>query len=113
RDPAQLWNHLASRLLQGGDEFETQATLLLLVYAGTSANAELPLDRIAALLTELGWRHGDGRPLEGHELYRLSTFHLLENVSDQPVSWRTRNRLSTAAAALARAALCRRRMDGL
>lgn len=113
RDPAQLWNHLASRLLQGGDEFETQATLLLLVYAGTSANAELPLDRIASVLTELGWRHGDGRPLEGHELYRLSAFHLLENVSDRPVSWRTRNRLSTAAAALARAALCRRRVGGL
>ena len=40
-----------------------QASLLILAYAAASADAELPLGAIAALLTELGWRHEDGRPL--------------------------------------------------
>lgn len=61
RDPAKLWDHLAMRLVPGGDDsFEGQATLLLLAYAGSSDNSELPLDQVAMALTELGWRHSDG-----------------------------------------------------
>jgi hypothetical protein len=110
RDPSKLWNHLASRLLPGNDDtFETHSTLLLLVYAGTSNNSDLPLDRVATALSELGWRHRDGRTLDGYELYRLPAFDVLINVSDQPVSRGDRRRISSAAATLARAALCHQR----
>jgi hypothetical protein len=112
RDPSKLWNHLALRLLPGNDDtFETDATLLLLVYAGTSTNSDLPLDQIATALTELGWRHHDGRTLNGYELYRLPAFDVLINVSDQPVPRGDRRRISSAAATLARAALCHQRGD--
>jgi hypothetical protein len=106
RDPSKLWNHLASRLLPGNDDtFESHATLLLLAYAGASNTSELPLDEIATALTELGWRHPDGRPVSGSSLYRVSAFDVLINVSDHPLTWDERHRITPAAATLARAAL--------
>ena len=103
---------LAARLLPGTDDtFETQATLLLLAYAGSSNNSELPLDEIATALNEFGWRHPDGRPVSGSALYRLPAFDVLINVSDRPASWDERRRISPAAATLARAAL-HYRIDG-
>lgn len=111
RDPSKLWNHLASRLLPGNDNtFETHSTLLLLAYAGTSNNSDLPLDRVTTALSELGWRHHDGRALNGYELYRLPAFDVLINVSDRPVTRSNRRRVSSAAATLARAALCHQRV---
>ena len=110
RDPAELWNHLAHRLPTGKDgTFESHATLLLLAYAATSNNSDnLPLDQIATALTELGWRHPDGRTLAGYELYRMPAFDMLINISDQPVPLGHRRRITPAAATLARAALCHR-----
>src|SRR5690606_17347714 len=53
RDPAVLWEHLARRLAPGDEStFEGQASLLLLAYAGSSADGDVPLDEIAAALTE-------------------------------------------------------------
>jgi hypothetical protein len=105
-DLSKLWDHLASRLLPGnGDTFTSQATLLLLAYAGSSSNSRLPLDEIANALTELGWRHPDGRPVGGSSLYRVPAFDVLINVSDHPRSWDEGPRISPAAATLARAAL--------
>lgn len=108
RDPAKLWAHLADRLVpaRAGD-FETQATLLLLAYAATSPGASIPRGQVAAALSELGWHHRDGRPLEGAEVFRLRVFHTLVNVADTPASFRHRDQVSPAAAALARAALTR------
>ncbi|MFZ0832875.1 MAG: plasmid pRiA4b ORF-3 family protein [Mycobacterium sp.] len=109
RDPAKLWEHLAARLVPGmPDTFECQATLLFLAYAASSINAAPPLDEIATALTELGWRHPDGPPVRGSLLYRLSAHDVLTNVTDRPASWDER-RISAAAAALARAALRRRK----
>ena len=106
RDPAKLWDHLAMRLVPGGDDsFEGQATLLLLAYAGSSDNSELPLDQVAMALTELGWRHSDGAPVSGSSLYRVPAYDVLINISDHPTSWAKRHRISPAAATLARAAL--------
>jgi hypothetical protein len=108
RDPARLWDHLASRLLPGDDDgFATPATLLLLLYAATSADADLPLDRIAAALTELGWGHTDHRPVGGYEIRHLAAFDVLANMTDGQA--RRRAPVSAAAASLARAALSRRR----
>ncbi|MDZ4233218.1 MAG: plasmid pRiA4b ORF-3 family protein, partial [Dietzia sp.] len=106
RDVNALWKHLAGRLIpKSGDKFETQATLLTLAYAAASANAELPLVRIAAMLTELGWRHGDGRPVTASALRHLPVYEVLINLTDQPVTLRRMNAISPAAAALARSAL--------
>ncbi len=111
RDPSKLWNHLASRLLPTDDDtFEAHATLLLLFYAGTSSNSGLALAQVAAALTELGWRHRDGRILEGYELYDFPTIDVLRNISDQPASRRDRLRITSAAATLARAALRHQRI---
>jgi len=106
RDPSTLWKHLASRFLPGDDDtFENQSTLLMLAYAGTSNDSELPLDQIANALSELGWRHHDGRALNGYELYRLPALDVLRNVSDKPLTSSDRLRITSAAATLARAAL--------
>lgn len=106
RDVDTLWQHLAGRLVpKAGDTFGVQATLLILFYAAASADADLPFDEVAALLAELGWRHSDGRPVEGSALRHLPAWTILTNVSDRPVPWQRHNIVSPAAAALARDAL--------
>ena len=106
RHPLNLWRHLADRLIpEKPGEFETIASLLFLAYAGTSPDGAVPLEEVAAALSELGWQHRDGRPLEGYEIYQLDVFNTLVNVADGPVTRGDRNRISPAAAALARAAL--------
>ncbi len=108
RDPAVLWEHLARRLGPGDEStFEGQASLLLLAYAGSSADGDVPLDEIAAALTELDWRHADGDVVRDGVLYWLPTYLALINVSDRPRVWAHRRWISPAASALARAALRR------
>ncbi|MDP4014566.1 MAG: plasmid pRiA4b ORF-3 family protein [Candidatus Nanopelagicales bacterium] len=108
RDPQKLWSHLAARLVPNkGGEFESVATLLMLAYAGSSPGTVLPRKLVAAALSDLGWRHPDGSPLEGYELYRLAVLDTLINVTDKRVSLGGRGWVSPAAAALARAALRR------
>jgi hypothetical protein len=105
RDPAQLWRHLASRLtLAAGGRFEQEAGLLLLLFAGTSPEQEAPLRRIAEVLTELGWQHPDGVPVQDYELYALPARVVLGNVTRQ-MRPRARFWISDDAAALARTAL--------
>jgi len=104
RDPARLWDHLTSRLLPGDDDgFGTPATLLLLLYTATSAGVALPLDRIAAALTALGWCRENRLPLSGYEIQTLPAFQLLSNVTDTS----SQAPVSDTAAAMAHAALCR------
>ena len=106
--PEALWNHLADRLLPTADGFDAEATLLVLVFAASSPGAELDVDQIAAALTQLGWRTGDGDPVEGYELYRLAAVELLCNVGGEPTDPVARWRVSPIAAQLAHAALHRR-----
>lgn len=106
RDPATLWHHLADHLVPDKpDSFECAGTLLLLAYAGSAGTQELPLPQLADALTELGWRHHDGSTVDSYDAYHLRAFRVLANVTDGPVAHGTRNRVSPAAAALARAAL--------
>jgi hypothetical protein len=106
RDADTLWEHLAGRLIPKSDEkFESQASLLLLIYAAASAGSKLPFKKVAALLNELGWRHSDGRPVHESSLYQLPVYNVLLNVTEQPVTAPRRNIVSPGAAALARLAL--------
>lgn len=106
RDVNALWTHLASRLNpKPGDEFHVQAGLVMLAYAADSPNAELPLNTISAILTELGWRHANGTPVTDSALRHLPVYEVLTNVTDQPVTWRRRDLISPVAARLARKAL--------
>ncbi|MGE2689095.1 plasmid pRiA4b ORF-3 family protein [Mycolicibacterium pulveris] len=108
RDPRALWDHLARRLVPGDEStFEGQASLLLLAYAGSSGDGDLPFDEIAAALTELDWRHADGAAVQGYDLYRLPAYLALVNVADRPRNRTQFHWISPAAAALARAALRR------
>jgi len=100
-----LWNHLADRLVPNTDGFDTDATLLLLLYAATSPDSELPLDTIAAALTHLGWQSSDGTPIVGYDLYQLRALDVLRNVATAHVSRSTRWRIDDIVAELARAAL--------
>lgn len=107
RDPRRLWDLLADNLIPAADGCHRDATLVLLVYAASSAGHRIPLEPIAEALAHLGWRHRDGRSLEGHELDRLTAFDTLVNVSDRPAKLGDRKWISPTAAALARAALRR------
>jgi hypothetical protein len=100
-----LWNQLAARLVPSTEGFDTDATLLLLLYAATSRGSELPFDTIAAALTHLGWQGGDGTSVVGYDLYRLRAVDVLRNVSTAHVSRGRRWRIDDEVAELARAAL--------
>ena len=100
-----LWNHLADRLVPGTNGFETDATLLLLLYAATSPDSELPLDTIAAALTQLGWQSSDGTAIVDHDLYRLRARDVLWNMSPSRATGVGRWHIDPPVAELARAAL--------
>lgn len=107
-DVAKLRDQLAERIGRiDEDPWTSQATLLLLLYAATSADAELPLEAVAAALREFGWRDARG-PIQAHHLYGVDALSVLRNVSAQAVSFEDRLHISPAAAALAREALTRR-----
>jgi hypothetical protein len=100
-----LWNHLADRLIPNTDGFDTDATLLLLLYTSTSPDRELALDTIAAALTHLGWQGHDGTPVAGYDLYRLRAVDVLRNLSTAQASRGSRWQVDRLVAELARAAL--------
>lgn len=104
-DIAKLRRHLVERLARIDDDpWTQQSTLLTLLYAATSADAELPLEAVAEALREFGWRDSRG-PVQSHHVYRTPVLDALRNVSDRAVGFHDRLRISAPAAALARAAL--------
>jgi hypothetical protein len=105
--PEELWNRLADTLVPAESDFNADAALLLLAYAATSADAELPLDDVAAALTAAGWQTDDG-PIERRDLYAIPALEVLRNVTTEPTGWLDRWQISPAAARLARAALQQR-----
>jgi len=106
RDADRLWEHMSGRLIPKSDEkFDAQATMLMLAFAAASAGSELPFDKMAALLADLGWRYSDGRSISESSLRQLPVYEVLINVTDQPATRAQRNIVSPAAAALARRAL--------
>jgi hypothetical protein len=106
-DPGRLWDFLAEKLLDSQPGFDTDATLLLLAYAGSTEGGDMPFDTIATSLAELDWVKGDGQPPSVLDLYWLPAYRTLLNVGDRPAQYGAGRRISPAAAALARAALRR------
>lgn len=108
RDPAVLWSHLAARVVPGErDRFAHEAGLLVLLHAASGDGHAIPIDRIARMLGELGWRRGDGTPLQGYDLWHVrgNVFALLDNIGEAREEGRRRSRaVGPVAAALARAA---------
>ena len=100
-----LWSILAGKLITNDAGFDGQAALLVLAYAATSADAEIPLADVAIALGHLGWQTGRREPIAAHDLYWLPALEILENVKRTPSTWRERRRISPAAAALAHTAL--------
>jgi hypothetical protein len=105
--PEELSNRLADTLVPAESGFNADAALLLLAYAATSADAELPLDDVAAALTAAGWQTDDG-PIERQDLYAIPALEVLRNVTAEPTGWLDRWQISPTAARLARAALQQR-----
>ncbi len=106
--PEELWNRLADTLVPAESDFNSDAALLLLAYAATSADAELPLEEVAAALTAAGWQTGDRRSIERPDLYWIPALEVLRNMTSEPTARLDRWRISPAAARLARAALQQR-----
>jgi hypothetical protein len=105
-----LWDYLGGRLVpRGKDAFAEQSALLILAHIATSPNDEVAFDTIARMLTELGWRHADDRPLQGPDLYHGtgSPLPLLKNMGEATRRTRRREPLHRVAAALAHYALLR------
>lgn len=106
-DLVHLRGHLVGRIARIPDDpWTAQATLLILLFAATSADSELPLESVAAALRAFGWRTASG-PVQAQQLQWVEVLDVLRNVSDRPVDFKDRLRISPAAAALARAALTR------
>lgn len=109
--PAVLFDHLAASITppQARGRFTVDADLLVLAYAAVTPDGELPLDRIAAHLTDLKYRHDDGRPIARHVLhqYEANVHDVLVNIAEPPTGRRARSQISAVAAALANAALGR------
>ena len=104
-DVATLRRHLVDRLGRISDDpFTGQATILVLLKTATSADAEIPLDDVAAALRQFGGKDAR-RPVQAHHLYGVDALGTLRNVSAEPTDRGTRDRISSEAAALARAAL--------
>ena len=110
--PVALFDHVIASITPPRDRgrFAVDADLLVLAYAAVTPNGELPLDLIAAQLTDLGYQHDDGRPIAGHVLhqYEFDVHDVLVNIAEVPAGRRERSHISAAAAALATAALQRR-----
>jgi hypothetical protein len=107
-DPRKLWRHLASRLIPtiDGRSFSTEATLLLLAYAGGAPGAGLPRTKISRTLRILRWRPASGGGFDGHEAVRLPAYVMLANIGG-PGPARHDYWISAEAATLARTALRR------
>ena len=86
------------------DPWTTQATLLVLLYAATSPDADIALDDIASGLRMFGWQDARG-PVQGYHLHWVEALGILQNVSAEPSVRHDRNHISREAAALARAVL--------
>jgi hypothetical protein len=100
-----LWNTLAAKLVPDDTGFEGLASLLILAYAATSPDGEIPLDAIAIALGHLGWQTGSGQPIAAHDLYHVRTLQILQNVTSVQSNWHDRRQISPAASALAHTAL--------
>lgn len=100
-----LLSILAGKLVAADSDFDRLASLLVLTYAATSPDAEIPLDTVATALDNLGWQTGSGEPIVAHHLHWLPALEVLVNVKRAPSSWRERRVISPAAARLAHAAL--------
>jgi hypothetical protein len=107
-DAEALWRYIASRLpIAKPGSIDLPAGLLALPFAASKDNP--PLEHIAEALSELGWRHSDGSPVDANDIgwAMEDTFRALDNITTGPRSrrWSERHKLGAAAAELAREAL--------
>ncbi|WP_460702428.1 plasmid pRiA4b ORF-3 family protein [Myceligenerans halotolerans] len=113
-NPHALFDHLADRLAPDTARrgFAADADLLVLAYASAGFGRPLPVEKIAAHLTQIGYRTDGDRPITGPMLwqYDLNAHDILTNVDETAAGrgaprGRDRSHVSVVAAALAHAAL--------
>ncbi len=107
RDSHALWDHLSAKLVAPAkDQFSHELSLLMLAYAASSRDGSMPVDSLAWALDRIGWKQGDGEPIQGFQLYHYesSPLEILSNITG-PRPPRGRPILTPAARALARKAL--------
>lgn len=101
QNPELLWEHLADRLVPSGDDFTTAATVLVLAHWSTHREGHLDGTAIARALTELGWQHRDGSPVDPREVWPVAnaTWAVIGNVG-QPRAPRSLDRIPSPEARL-------------
>lgn len=90
-------------MVAGGGRFSTR---VLEGRREVGRNRALGLDDVAAWLTALGWRRGDG-PVEASDLYEEGLRTVLENLWDGPRDLSDRGQMSDVARQFARDVLRR------
>jgi len=106
-DPAELWDHLAQRLIPTRRAFDAAATILLIVQAAASPGRRPDLPGIAETLGRLGWAHSGGGPVRYDDVQWVwnDVWAAIGNVGER-VGTRWDSRIpSRQAVALARDAL--------
>ena len=110
-DLGSLWRQMATRLVPDmRDRFGRLAAQLVLLHAASAPGESIPAERIAQMVTALGWRRSDGSALGRYDLSDMlvSGLPLLMNLSgsdDREAMWRGAHPIGAVASALARDAL--------
>ena len=108
QDPDRLWTAVTdSASAYRLDGYPADEVLLTLLHAATTHGTPIDRASIAETLTELGWRHADGRPPQSHLVGLPShlPMFVLRELGDVTSTASSKLVLSPAARALARDAL--------
>ncbi len=105
-DLGLLWQHLANTLLPTASTFAEVAGVVVLVHMATS-DGRIDVETVARTMTELGWSHRDGSPVESREVCPVwnDLWVALGNVGEPVIGRYSDRNLSAAARSLVHDAL--------
>ena len=105
-EPGVLWSHLVDTMAPDEQSFSADATVIVLVHMATT-EGRIDVDVVAQTLTELGWSHRDGSPINQSEVSEVwnELWLTLGNIGESPQEHRFDRVLSPAARVLAHEAL--------
>lgn len=70
--PEELWRSIADTLIPARKSFLQIATVVMLVFVGSEQKYSFDHSTVLKILSSLGWRQGNGKPLEPDDLWEAS-----------------------------------------